>query len=225
MRLFEWVPSWEITKLIGGSRTVALAGLFPFVGYLVVANEGLLEWFYLVVDNFSNAEQQRARSMERVREIYFALVWLSVGVILYKLSCPKEISSFQSRYEFFDQEVKISEPLRLKAYQKSVSEPSIQKVFWGKELKAAVSEMKKIKLDDLVASSGSFPDIEGKAKSKSTWLNESGMEISLCLNTYYDIQNYSRGVLRIVTLVAFGVGYVKLSLPAYNVLMMLVSNK
>lgn len=216
------VPSWQIIKIIGGSRVVALAALFPFVGYLVIANDSLLDLYSLVVDSLTSPEQQQTVHLSRVKEIYFALVWLSAGVISYKLFCPEEISSFPDRYVFVRHEIEIAEPLRLKFYQKAIPKSKFVRVFWSADMRQTASDAEKIKLDDTISSSGFFPDFEGKPKSKPTWLAESGMEIALCLNTHFDIKNKSKGALRFGTLIAFGTGYFKLSLPAYKVLIMLL---
>lgn len=215
---FEWLPSWEIIKKIGGSRTVALAGLFPFVGYLVVANDQFLEWTTLIID--AAGEQSSAR--RRMEEIYFALVWLSAGVILYKIFCPKEVATFGSQYDFSARELEVAEPVRLMHYQKNLASGRLVNAFQPNSLRESILEVGKVNLNQLVSDAGFFPDIQGQPKSKPSWLADSGREIALCLNTHYDSQNYSRPILRAFTLTSFAVGYVKLSMPAYDVLILLL---
>lgn len=223
MKPFEWIPPWSVVKKIGGSKTVALAGLFPFVGYLVVANSQFVEWFSLVFDRDPGSSAETSNAVLRIQEIYFALVWLSSGVILYRVLCPKEISQFKDLYEFSRNELEVAEPIRLRAYQSTLPSSKWLSLFQPPNLRHAISETNKVVLNEVVAQNGFFPDIGDDKKTKPVWLAGAGREIALCLNTHYDTQNYSRPILRAVTMIAFGLGYVKLSLPAYKVLVHLLA--
>jgi hypothetical protein len=224
MGILSFVPSWDTIKGIGGSKTVSVAGLFPFVGYLLVANENVIGWITLVVDGEPASEAARQLTLLRMREIYFALVWLSAGVILLKLFCPREVSLFTSGYEYHRSELMIAEPLRLKDFQRNLDAPKWVRWFWPSSLKEAVDGASAVKLDDVIIKDGLFPDLGEAVKSREDWMSASGREISLCLNATYQAANYNWPLVRIAATIAFAVGYLKLSYPAYKVLVALLAN-
>jgi len=201
---------------------VALAGLFPFMGYLLVANEGAVAWISLVVDGPPGSDAARALAISRIREIYFALVWLSGGVILLKLFCPKEIALFSSEYEHNRNEILIAEPLRLKEFQDGLNASTWVTAFWSDALHKATKAAKEVRLDDIKIDSP-FPDLGEPTKSREDWLSSSGREISLCLNAKYQVANCSWPIIRLISFVAFCVGYIKLAYPAYKVLLGLLA--
>ena len=171
-----------------------------------------------------DVDDDQSSTRRRMEEIYFALVWLSAGVILYKLFCPKEIAVFNNQYEFSSRELTVAEPVRLMHYQSNLPSSGLVIAFQSSALQTSVAEAKKVDLNQLVSDAGFFPDIGGQPKSKPSWLADSGREIALCLNTHYDTQNHSRPLLRAATLASFAVGYVNLSQPAYDVLRQLLVN-
>lgn len=210
---------------MGGSKTVALAGLFPFVGYLVIMNKEIFQYFTLITDaSLLDPEKIRESVTIRMHQIYFALVWLSVGVLLYRTMCPLEISKFKDRYEFFEMELKISQPARLNSIKNGLPFTCVDTFFIPTSVlnditSAQALDFNKLKVESTVA----FPDVGDENKSFENWLNDSRISVSQLLNVYYDKHNFSRGGIRSITLICFAVGYVKLAWPSFEILWTLIS--
>lgn len=227
MVVFAHTPNWDTIKLIGGSKTVALAGFFPFVGYLVLMNENFSSYLVLVTDPIVGDGRALDIEFDRLRQIYFAMIWLSVGVLLYRLFCPFEIKVFRDRYEFFSKELAIANPYRLISFQDRLLLSPWNAAFTPDDLKVEVEKSKELKLDQISIRALSYPILDNDEGSKSldTYKSDSGIQVSQLLNTHYDFRNNTLGLIRGVTFCSFFVGYLKLSWPALEVLVILLLNR
>ncbi len=227
MSFFAKTPSWDTIKLIGGSKTVALAGFFPFVGYLVLMNENVASYLGLVTDPIIGDSRSFDINFDRLRQIYFAMIWLSIGVLLYRLFCPFEIKAFRDRYEFFAKELEIANPYRLISFQGRLLVSRWNGKFIPEDLKSEIEKSKELKLDQISIKSLSYPilDEDEGNKSLDAYKSDSGIQVSQLLNTHYDFRNNTLGLIRGVTFVSFSIGYFKLSWPALEVLVILLLNR
>jgi hypothetical protein len=221
MCVLSRVPSWRTIKTIGGSRSVAIAGFFPFLGYIILLNRELFDAFRLITDVDSQHDLISADTFDRVRQIYFGLVWLSAGVILYRLLCPEEIKSFDSRYDFISREVSVTSPSRLRGIQQQLRCQSWESYFIPPNVEADVFEAEKAALDRTLVEALSFPDMDAK-KSFETWLSDSRFEVYQLLNAYYDRRNFALGPIRTVAFVCYSVGYAMLAWPSLKTLAILL---
>jgi len=214
--VISWVSDkldWEVTKKIAGSRLVALSALFPFVGYLALLNTEIVAYLQLFVDPSGQSE---AIAISRIEEIYFALIWVSIGSILYQLSCPSQIKMFSSRYELIEKEIQIAGPVRLKGIQ---SEVVSHKASWWMSA-PLVKDIEQIEGAHLGESDASKDELFGYASgnpSRGDYLSAVGNSAIELLGVFYDYKRQSRPLLRSSVLLIVGIGYFKLSAPSAKI--------
>jgi hypothetical protein len=214
--MISLLPNWQVIKTIGGSRAVALAGFFPFVGYLIVANSDFAELIVLITDRVGN-EVDFDLVYSRLEDIYLGMLSLAVGVILYKIFCPKSIAVFQDRYDFLEKELSIATPLRVSTIQSEMSNQWCwETTFYDKKLKNEIQKTKDVKLDDTKISDLSHPGhVDGRGiKSLKAYQSDAGIELVQLLSAYYDMQDTSKGPIRLIAILAFGYGYLKMAWPS-----------
>lgn len=221
----KFVPTWRTLKTIGGSRTVALAGFFPFVGYLILANQDLSQLLTLVTDHVHGTVNVEATT-DRLRQMYFGMLSLSVGVLLYRVFCPLEISQFGDRYDYIEKELPIATPIRVDAIQRAMQNLDFwQTLLLDSALAKDIEEASKLKIESAEIADLTFPVHEqGKGqKSPKAFQADSGLPILQLLNTNFDMQNSSMGAVRIIASIAFVYGYAKLAWPSLVVAVKLIS--
>lgn len=213
--ILSWVPNWHIIKAIGGSRAVALAGFFPFVGYLVVANVTFTEFIILVTDQVGG-KVNLDLVYDRLTSIYIGMLSLAAGVIVYKLFCPHSISMFNDHYQFLEKELAIATPLRVASLQEEMRDLSrLQLHFFDAQLKSQIEETKDLKLDDAsITDLGYSGQMGSGIKSLKAYQSDEGIPLTQLLFAYYGMKDSSLGPIRLVAITAFGFGYFKLGSPA-----------
>jgi len=214
--MIRFILKWRTLKTIGGSRTVALAGFFPFVGYLVLANQDLSQFLTLITDNPSGATGAEATT-DRLRQMYFGMLSLSVGVLLYKVLCPLEIAQFGDRYDYIEKELTIATPIRVVAIQREMKNLDWwHTVFIEAALEKEISEASRLEVGNAEIRELTFPiHEEGNGqKSPKAFQADSGVPILQLLNTHFERQNSSSGIARAICTVAFAYGYAKLAWPS-----------
>jgi hypothetical protein len=206
---FQWLPTWETIKRIGGSRIVATASLFPFVGYLVVANEQAASLFTLIVDGINGeALSDINLIIYRLREVYLGLVLLSAGVILYKLFCPPQIKNFETRFEFYRMEHMITNPVRIGSQAEGLSGIDAAKWFLPASVFEAISDAQATQdINNIQLKSITIPEVNSKTKTINSWRDDDGISISKIINAHYDQKNYSMWFVRLLCSFLFFSGY------------------
>ena len=205
---------------------MALAGFFPFVGYLVLANQDFSNFLTLVTDH-SNGSPSADDSADRLTQIYFGMLSLSIGVLLYRVFCPLEVSQFGDRYDYIDREFPISTPTRAKAIQREMKNISLwYSMLFEAELLREISEASKLEIESAEIKDITYPpDQEGKGqKSPISFQADSGLRILQLLNANFDMHNSSMGAVRLIASIAFAYGYAKLAWPSLVVASKLISD-
>lgn len=114
----EWafyaVPDWSNLHTLGQSRLLALTALVPFVGYLVLFNEQVVDllllspsviagWFGLEPGTTSELTS-KSFTLSRLQLTYFGLVFLGVASFLFTVSCPADVKAHPSVSTFIEHE-------------------------------------------------------------------------------------------------------------------------
>lgn len=204
---------------------MALAGFFPFVGYLFLANQDLVHFLTLVTDGPTDGSIAGVAS-DRLKQIYFGMLSLSIGVLVYKVSCPLEIAQFGDRYDYIERELPIATPIRVLAIQREMDNLN-----WWHRLLIDGTVIKEIKqATQLEIGSTEIRDMSYPAhelgpgeKSPKAFQADAGLPILQLLNTHFDMQNSSSGIARIICSLAFGYGYAKLAWPSIIVAAKLIN--
>lgn len=102
-RINQLIP-WSSIASIGSSSPARLTALAPLIGYLIIYNQFIAEFFFL-----SNADTassgQTASLLDLLRDLkltflYFGLVFFGAGAILFALMAPKSVRKYRTPEEF-----------------------------------------------------------------------------------------------------------------------------
>lgn len=223
--MLSLIPKWHTIKTIGGSKAVAIAGFFPFVGYLVLANSEFAELLVLVIDK-SGQEIEFDAVYDRLKDIYLGMLALSFGVILFQVFCPKSISKFQDRYQFLEKELSIATPLRVEAIKNEMNNPWCwEPAFYSNVVASHIEDTKDVQLDNTKIAEMSHPSHvdAGGIKSLKAYQSDEGIPLAQLLSAYFDMQDESNGPVRLIAIVAFAYGYITMAWPSFVVAAKIVS--
>jgi hypothetical protein len=210
---------WELAKKIAGSRIVAISAFFPFLGYIILLNADFVGYFRLY---FDLNDQTGASTLARIEEIYFSLIWISFGAILFQLFCPNEVKRFSSSFEMIESEMAITGPIRLERIKTEVTEYD-GKVWISKRLGKEVSLIKDADVSDRTASGDGVFGYASGNPSRADYLSTVGNSAIELLGVFYDCKRQSRPLVRGGILIIIGVGYIKMSLPSIKVFLHLLT--
>lgn len=102
-RLNQFIP-WSSIASIGNSSPARLTALAPLIGYLIIYNQFIAEFFFL--SNSGTASDQPTLSvLDLLRDLkltflYFGLVFFGIGAILYAFFAPRSIRKYKTPEEF-----------------------------------------------------------------------------------------------------------------------------
>ncbi len=209
---------WDVTKKIAGSRLVATSAIFPFIGYLALLNVELIGFFQLYIDS---AQSPGLPTQSRIEEIYFAMLWISAGAILFQLSCPKEIKGFVTRYDLIEKEIEVTGPIRLQNIQRDVVK--CKDAWWAsEELRNDISALENVELSEQTERDDGIFGYASGNPSRADYLSTVGNSAYELLGVFYDCKRQSRFLIRMLVLIFVSIGYVKLSIPSVKVFWQLV---
>jgi hypothetical protein len=113
---------WSALRRIGQSRLLSLTIVVPFLGWLLLFNQHLVDLLMLSPDvvarlfhgsSGSSIELSRQVSLNWLYYVYFGLSFLGVGSCLFATSCPNEITSYASAREFMQAEAALVSRARI----------------------------------------------------------------------------------------------------------------
>lgn len=102
-RLNQFIP-WSSIASIGSSAPARLTALAPLIGYLIIYNQFIAEFFFL--SNIGPASDlPRLSVFDLLRDLkltflYFGLVFFGIGAILFLFFAPKSIRKYKTPEEF-----------------------------------------------------------------------------------------------------------------------------
>ena len=116
------MPEWETLRIVGKSKIVGITILVPFIGYLILFNEGLFSYFNLAKELLSHPEGQLESTQEtisRLYYLYYGLTFLAVSSIAFAFICPTIVKNNKNEYEYINNEIAIKTYAKMSAFIKS----------------------------------------------------------------------------------------------------------
>ncbi len=113
IQIIRSVPTWSTLRNLGQSRLLAYTALVPFLGFVLLFNEQLVDLLSLsptVAAQLSGSMPDTSAgiakeiTLHRLYLAYFGLSFLGLSSFLYNLLCPIEIKTFSSASEFVNSE-------------------------------------------------------------------------------------------------------------------------
>ena len=102
-RLNRLIP-WSAIAGIGNSPPVRLTALAPLIGYLIIYNQFIADFFFLSKSG-TNSSAESATTVDLLRDLkltflYFGLVFFGIGAILFALFSPESIRKYKASEEY-----------------------------------------------------------------------------------------------------------------------------
>lgn len=94
-------PAWSSLRVIGNSRPVQVATIFPVIGYFILLSSSVTQY----VDGGIAGSEAHSSLFDKLWTmklyfLYFGLIALGVGAMIYQMRCPPLVKSFGDASEF-----------------------------------------------------------------------------------------------------------------------------
>jgi hypothetical protein len=86
-RKFAWI-TWSNLRSFGNSRAVQLSAMFPFIGYWILFNDYLSQYFKLGALDAPASAWLDVLWNTKLYFLYFGLLSLGLGSFIYQARCP-----------------------------------------------------------------------------------------------------------------------------------------
>jgi hypothetical protein len=110
----KFIPTWATLRSIGNSRAVQASVAFPVIGYLIL----LSSQFTSIFDGgLAGQVQHQGTWLDhlwamKLYYVYFGLLFLGIGSIIYQSSCPRQIK----KHGDWEDYVRIDGPVMTNSY-------------------------------------------------------------------------------------------------------------
>lgn len=91
-------PTWGAIKPLAGAYTTQITAVMPFVGYIILFNEPVVNFLKQINKNFEL--NISSISLVNLYFLYYGLVAIGISSILYRLYCPVQVKKYDSNIEF-----------------------------------------------------------------------------------------------------------------------------
>lgn len=107
--LIRWLPEgvrWSILATLGNLSVMKMVILVPFIGTMIIFNEQFVNlltvstYFLQNIGVSVDGESPQALTIDNLYYLYFGLLCLGVGSLLFSIFCPKEIQFSSSEDEY-----------------------------------------------------------------------------------------------------------------------------
>jgi hypothetical protein len=197
---------WSSIRILGNSRIVKFTVLVPIIGYLLLFNDFLLQYFKLSPEIFKAKTETSGigwPTLWRLYIIYFGLCFLAGGSILYNLFCPIIIKRYGSFSEF-----------------SSGESDYLPKTDFGRLYFILVANLGKIspKINKEISSllNGLPEGLRKLERKKFKNFDFSQEERNILLKAWYVFESDKNGVLRFFVFQFFLIGLILLAIPTFQ---------
>ena len=112
---------WSSLRALGQSKVVALTILIPFIGWLIIFNQQVLQWLNVmpvIVGSNALADKSTpsAESLSRLYWTYFGLLLLGLASFLFQILCPTEVRKYADSNDYVEKELEHTTDHRARQY-------------------------------------------------------------------------------------------------------------
>jgi len=204
------VPTWEGLKIIGSSKVVGFTALIPFIGYLLLFNENLINYIS-ISEHVIGYKVALKESISRLYYLYFGLSFLGLSSIAFAFFCPVEIKGITSEYEYLEKEVNVMTYERLKQLTNSYQSKLIPESSLYEELSNYVSEYKN---SGQIATNAYWNNESRKVEYEKEIKNSAILNI-LKFNWFF--KNHSNEKIRASVALGYITGFTLVAIPSVTV--------
>ncbi|HDY8174068.1 TPA: hypothetical protein RQL04_004575 [Vibrio vulnificus] len=213
------VPKWCGLRLVGNSKVVKLTMFMPFIGYLILFNNEIINYFALSKSALGLEEAiTESISFDRLYQLYFGLMLVGVASMLFSIFCPPIVKANDDEYSYYEKEIFSMTTKRLSQISESLAK--------------SVNEEQKSQLKSLTDRYNRAFDYAHQQKSSGNvavgevysaaekYRKEAAADI---LNMEWLFRIESMPKLRITIFIFYGVGFLILLYPSVNVFLRVCS--
>ena len=108
-----FVLDWDKIRIIGHSKLVQLTMLVPIIGYMIIFNSELTQFFELSVELLPNNNESELESnisednKSRLFYFYYGFSFIGLASLFYKLFCPTQVDECGNITNFVESELKL----------------------------------------------------------------------------------------------------------------------
>ena len=135
-RTIRRLPSWRALDSVGNSRLATLTILVPIIGYMILFNEQIVEYFYLSRKYVWGEDQiiNQQTASYRIFFIYFGLSFVGLGSLLFQIVCPRTIKGNRDLVQYVEKESKMGSAVRFKHLREEIGDEYKEKYADSKTL-------------------------------------------------------------------------------------------
>lgn len=190
--------------------------LIPFLGYMVLLNEQLVQYLRLAesligLEAGERAEGSNILEENRLKLIYIGLVILGLASSLYALFCPGMIQKFGSDAEYLEAELKSMSPDKMRYLRLQVSKHDNISSKWYGSWFLRLEERYKNYHDAKIFS------------TYGEWIERNRGRINDYLMIWYQMQLKAHFSFRMLTIALYVLGFAILSAPSIDVFVRVIS--
>ena len=193
----------------------------PVIGYMLLLNDYVVEYLSLSNELIVGGESEGTSaepitdSFDRLRLIYFGLIFVGAASFMFKVLCPPEILQSENEYAFVGVELDIMTSERFADAKERLSN-------WPgsvpQKLKGKIDQVRGLKLSEALHSAGAiYTSDKSGALVWEDWINRNRAAISEVLSIQFDVLNQSKLIWRACILSFYVLGFSIVLWPSASV--------
>jgi hypothetical protein len=194
-------PKWAALRALGQSRIVSLTILAPFIGYIVLFNQNVVDFLKLsgeAIGGMSPADAMLS-TLNRLRQIYIGLASLGIASIVFKGACPSVISQHVDVYSFVESELGVMTSARYTDIRRRLADLGARA---HPSLRSLIDDVSSTTLTETRA------QLSGAVQlGTEGWLDANSLALRAILTTSYEVQNESRHIARFIVTSFYTTGF------------------
>lgn len=212
----NYVPTWQLCKVIYGNRGVNAISLLPLFAYLLFFSESLTS--YLASLDWS-IETSGSVFNDYLRRIFLGLFCILVGLFIYLTSCPWEVRVFKDHVDYAEEQKKNFTPVRLQQMAKKLRDGRRLWIMLPNEVASRIEKLNSVDFEDMGLSGDAQTLMEEtRDLSRDGYVQKFGLQINEIFDLWYEVHTRIRTIPRIISLVFGVLGYLVLVYPSAKII-------
>jgi hypothetical protein len=217
IRLF---PDWNRLSLIGTSKVISLTIFVPFIGYLILFNNELVNYFVLSSELVGTPDTTSGLGNETILRLYFlyyGLIFLGLSSIIFSFLCPDVIKDHKTEFGYINDELKISTTERVAPIAREVKEnlsPKSDGVKYLDSFTSSFNNAHDIAFKQFNTGLAKNIDFQGVMNEQKSIEAKAYTNI---LKLNWDYHNTSKIASRVLLSILYTVGFILVLIPSANV--------
>lgn len=210
------IPSWHQFRVLGQSRVVNSAVLFPVVGYYILFGEQFQSHLVLLPEFASNQCESNqlvnwVYSWSRAHLLYLGMLFIAVASIVYQLFCPGLIKEYSSARSYLALDTQRRSLYQLKYIVNEILNIPDHKKRWYSEWILDVNNS----YGPVFDKSETISQLRGAFRSDTAGFGSVDGEFNerledatnVAMLMFYSVSSWSRQKMRTITAVSYILGF------------------